>query len=84
MRLKEKLDKEVKQLHIDMEAKMGEIKTLSSQGQRAKEEQQKLEQQLKDLKVYGVLYHLFKFNFVYFIGCYLFSANKICIVDFVS
>uniref|UniRef100_A0A673AB75 Cilia and flagella associated protein 58 n=1 Tax=Sphaeramia orbicularis TaxID=375764 RepID=A0A673AB75_9TELE len=51
MRLKEKLDKEVKQLHADMEAKMGEIKTLSSQGQKAKEEQQRLEQQLKDLKI---------------------------------
>ncbi|XP_070700110.1 cilia- and flagella-associated protein 58 [Pempheris klunzingeri] len=51
MRLKEKLDKEVKQLHIDMEAKMGDIKALNVQGQRAKEEQQRLEQQLKELKV---------------------------------
>lgn len=51
MRLKEKLDKEVKQLHIDMESKMGEIKALNLQGQRAKEEQQRLEQQLKELKV---------------------------------
>ncbi len=51
MRLKEKLDKEVKQLHIDMEAKMGDIKALNLQGQRAKEEQQRLEQQLKELKV---------------------------------
>ncbi|XP_068577374.1 cilia- and flagella-associated protein 58 [Cebidichthys violaceus] len=51
MRLKEKLDKEVKQLHIDMEAKMGDIKALSLQGQRAKEEQQRLEQQLKELKM---------------------------------
>lgn len=51
MRLKEKLDKEVKQLHIDVEAKMGDIKALNLQGQRAKEEQQRLEQQLKELKV---------------------------------
>lgn len=51
MRLKEKLDKEVKQLHVDQEAKMGDIKALTLQGQRAKEEQQRLEQQLKELKV---------------------------------
>ncbi|KAL7390317.1 hypothetical protein ABVT39_018730 [Epinephelus coioides] len=51
MRLKEKLDKEVKQLHADMEAKMGEIKALNLQGQRAKEEQQRLEQQVKELKI---------------------------------
>lgn len=51
MRLKEKLDKEVKQLHIDMEAKMGDIKALNLHGQRAKEEQQRQEQQLKELKV---------------------------------
>lgn len=49
--MKEKLDKEVKQLHIDVEAKMGDIKALNLQGQRAKEEQQRLEQQLKELKV---------------------------------
>lgn len=51
MRLKEKLEKEVKQLHVDMEAKVGDIKALSLQGQRAREEQQRLEQQLKELKV---------------------------------
>ncbi|XP_076607181.1 cilia- and flagella-associated protein 58 [Chaetodon auriga] len=51
MRLKEKLDKEVKQLHVDMEAKMGDIKALNQQAQRAKEEQQRLEQQLKELKI---------------------------------
>lgn len=51
MRLKEKLVKEVEQLHTDMEAKMGDIKALNLQGQRAKEEQQRLEQQLKELKV---------------------------------
>lgn len=51
MRLKEKLDKEVKQLHIEMESKMGDVKALNLQGQRAKEEQQRLEQQLRELKV---------------------------------
>lgn len=51
MRLKEKLDKEVKQLHMDMEAKMGDVKALNLQGERAREEQQRLEQQLKELKV---------------------------------
>uniref|UniRef100_A0A3P8T3Q4 Cilia and flagella associated protein 58 n=1 Tax=Amphiprion percula TaxID=161767 RepID=A0A3P8T3Q4_AMPPE len=51
MRLKEKLDKEVKQLHFDMEARMGDIKALNLQGQKAKEEQQRLEQQLKELKI---------------------------------
>ncbi|TNN51779.1 Cilia- and flagella-associated protein 58 [Liparis tanakae] len=51
MRLKEKLEKEVKQLHVDTEAKMGDIKALSLQAQRAKEEQQRLEQQLKELKI---------------------------------
>lgn len=50
-RLKEKLDKEVKQLHADMEAKMGDIRALNLQGQKAKEEQQRLEQQLKEQKV---------------------------------
>lgn len=50
-RLKEKLDKEIQQLHTDMEAKMAEIKALNTQGQKAREEQQRLEQQLKDLKV---------------------------------
>ncbi|XP_034745536.1 cilia- and flagella-associated protein 58 [Etheostoma cragini] len=51
MRLKEKLDKEVKQLHIDLEARMGEMKAVNVQGQRAKEEQQRLEQQLKEIKI---------------------------------
>lgn len=51
MRLKEKLDKEVKQLHTDMETKMGDIKALNLQAQKGKEEQQRLEQQLKELKV---------------------------------
>lgn len=51
MRLNEKLDKEIQQLHTDMEAKMAEIKALNTQGQKAREEQQRLEHQLRDLKV---------------------------------
>ncbi|XP_069395852.1 cilia- and flagella-associated protein 58 isoform X2 [Paralichthys olivaceus] len=51
MRLKEKLDNEVKRLHVDMEAKTGDIKALNLQGQRAKEEQLRLEQQLKEIKI---------------------------------
>lgn len=49
--MKEKLDKEVKKLHMDMEAKAGDIKTLTVQVQRTTEEQQRLEQQVKELKV---------------------------------
>ncbi|XP_063751732.1 cilia- and flagella-associated protein 58 isoform X2 [Eleginops maclovinus] len=56
MRLKEKLDKEVKQLQVDMEAKVGEMKALNVQGQRAKEEQQRLEQQLRELKMLNERY----------------------------
>lgn len=51
IRLKEKLDKEVKKLHMDMESKAGDIRTLSGQMQKASEEQQRLEQQLRELKV---------------------------------
>ncbi|XP_069021148.1 cilia- and flagella-associated protein 58 [Embiotoca jacksoni] len=53
MRLKDKLDKELKQLHVDMEAKTAEIKALTVQSQKAKEEQQGLEQQLKELKMWN-------------------------------
>lgn len=49
--MKEKLDKEIKQLHADMETKTGDMKSLNVQAQRAKEEQQRVEQQLKELKV---------------------------------
>ncbi|XP_060941340.1 cilia- and flagella-associated protein 58 [Limanda limanda] len=51
VRLKEKQDKEVKLLHVDLEAKTADIKALRLQGQRSKEEQLRLEQQLKELKV---------------------------------
>ncbi|XP_024117468.1 cilia- and flagella-associated protein 58 [Oryzias melastigma] len=51
VRLKEKLDKEVQQLYTDMEAKSGEIKSLSLHVQKAKEEQQRLEVQLKEQRM---------------------------------
>ncbi|XP_047199497.1 cilia- and flagella-associated protein 58 isoform X1 [Hippoglossus stenolepis] len=51
VRLKEKQDKEVKLLHVDLEAKTADIKALNLQGQRSKEEQLRLEQQLKELKI---------------------------------
>uniref|UniRef100_A0A3P9LTT2 Cilia and flagella associated protein 58 n=1 Tax=Oryzias latipes TaxID=8090 RepID=A0A3P9LTT2_ORYLA len=51
VRLKEKLDKEVQQLHTDMEAKLGEIKSLSLQVQKAKEEQQRLGLLLKEQRM---------------------------------
>lgn len=50
-RLKEKLDKEVKKLYMDMEAKMADINALNLQARTAMEKQQWLEQQLKELKV---------------------------------
>ncbi|KAI4891372.1 hypothetical protein NFI96_012548 [Prochilodus magdalenae] len=51
MRRKEKLEKEVKQLHSDLEARQTEIKALSMQTHRAKDEQQRLEQQLREQKI---------------------------------
>ncbi|KAK6300189.1 hypothetical protein J4Q44_G00282870 [Coregonus suidteri] len=50
-RRKEKLEKEVKQLHTDLEAKQSDIKVLNLQSQRNKEEQQRLEQQLREQKI---------------------------------
>ncbi|XP_061596231.1 cilia- and flagella-associated protein 58-like [Cololabis saira] len=50
-RLKETLDKEVKQLHAGVEAKIKEVKALNLKGQQSREEQQKLEMKLKDLRV---------------------------------
>ncbi|XP_013883448.1 cilia- and flagella-associated protein 58 [Austrofundulus limnaeus] len=49
--LKEKLEKEVKQLHTDMEARTSEIKTQKQQVQKANEEQHKQEQKVKELKI---------------------------------
>uniref|UniRef100_A0A8C9WL04 Cilia and flagella associated protein 58 n=1 Tax=Scleropages formosus TaxID=113540 RepID=A0A8C9WL04_SCLFO len=50
-RKKEKLEKEVKQLQADLDAKQSEIRVLNLQSQRSREEQQKLEQQLREQKV---------------------------------
>uniref|UniRef100_A0A667ZG00 Cilia and flagella associated protein 58 n=1 Tax=Myripristis murdjan TaxID=586833 RepID=A0A667ZG00_9TELE len=51
MRLREKLEKEVKQLHVDIEASAAEAEAQILQVQRAREEEQKAEQKLKELKV---------------------------------
>ncbi|XP_071376274.1 cilia- and flagella-associated protein 58-like [Centroberyx affinis] len=51
VRRKEKLEKEVKKLQTDMEAQTADAKALTLQAQRAKEEQQRLEQQLKEQKI---------------------------------
>ncbi|XP_028322431.1 cilia- and flagella-associated protein 58 [Gouania willdenowi] len=51
MRLKEKLDKELKQMNVDMEEKMGDIKALNMQAQKVREDHQRLEQQNKELKI---------------------------------
>ncbi|KAL7852583.1 hypothetical protein SRHO_G00183680 [Serrasalmus rhombeus] len=51
MRRKEKLEKEVKQLHSDLEARQSEIKMLTTQTHRVKDEQQRLEQQLREQKI---------------------------------
>ncbi|KAI5618447.1 cilia- and flagella-associated protein 58, partial [Silurus asotus] len=50
-RMKEKLEKELKQLRADAEAQQLEIKTLSGQCQRGSEEQQRLEQNLQEQKI---------------------------------
>ncbi|XP_034034786.1 cilia- and flagella-associated protein 58 [Thalassophryne amazonica] len=51
MRLKEKLEKELKQLQMNAEAQTAELKNLMVQSQWAKDEQQRLEQQLRELKI---------------------------------
>ncbi|XP_009008499.1 cilia- and flagella-associated protein 58 [Callithrix jacchus] len=50
-RKKEKLEKELKQMQADMDARQTEIKALQQYGQKSKEELQKLEQQLKEQKI---------------------------------
>lgn len=50
-RQKEKLEKELKQLHADVEAQQMEIKTLNAQCQRGNDEQQRMGQQLHEQKV---------------------------------
>lgn len=74
IRLKEKLDKEVKQLHVDMETKLGEIKALNLQGQKAKDEQQRLDQQLKELKVNYILWHI---SFLFLSTPYFYILYKV-------
>uniref|UniRef100_A0A2K6SGQ3 Cilia and flagella associated protein 58 n=1 Tax=Saimiri boliviensis boliviensis TaxID=39432 RepID=A0A2K6SGQ3_SAIBB len=50
-RKKEKLEKELKQIQADMDARQTEIKALQQYVQKSKEELQKLEQQLKEQKI---------------------------------
>lgn len=62
IRLKDKLDKELRQLQLDMEARMGEIKGLNVQAVKAREEQQKLEHQIRELKVRETIREIKKNN----------------------
>ncbi|XP_061558676.1 cilia- and flagella-associated protein 58 [Phycodurus eques] len=50
-RLKEKLEKELNELSIDMETKVREIQTQKKDLQNSKDEQQRLAQQLKSMKI---------------------------------
>lgn len=50
-RKKEKMERELKQLHVDLENKVAEMKIMQQGMQKNKEELQKLEQQLKEQKV---------------------------------
>ena len=51
MRKKEKLEKELKQIKGDVEAKHAELKAKQNQLQKAQEENARLEQQLKEQRV---------------------------------
>ncbi|XP_023653651.1 cilia- and flagella-associated protein 58 [Paramormyrops kingsleyae] len=50
-RRKEKLEKEVAQLHADLDARQTDIRALNLQIQRSNDEQQRLEQQLREQKI---------------------------------
>ncbi|XP_031418416.1 cilia- and flagella-associated protein 58 isoform X2 [Clupea harengus] len=50
-RRKEKLEKELRQLHADLESKVSEIKTLTLQTHRSKDEHQRMEQQLREQRI---------------------------------
>ncbi|KAM4852432.1 cilia- and flagella-associated protein 58 [Thomomys bottae] len=50
-RKKEKLEKELKQLQVDMDTRQTEIRALQQYVQKSKEELQRLEQQLKEQKI---------------------------------
>lgn len=50
-RRKEKLEKEIKQMQAELDTKQAEIKTLTLHNQRGKEEQQRMEQQLREQKI---------------------------------
>ncbi|KAJ8264307.1 hypothetical protein GJAV_G00147620 [Gymnothorax javanicus] len=50
-RKRERLEKEAKQLHSELEAKQQDLKVLNLQSQRSREEQLRLEQQLKEQRI---------------------------------
>ncbi|XP_035262172.1 cilia- and flagella-associated protein 58 isoform X1 [Anguilla anguilla] len=50
-RRRERLEKEARQLQADLEARQAEVKVLSAQGLRSREELQRLEQQLREQKI---------------------------------
>lgn len=50
-RKKEKLEKELKQIQLDMDGRQSEIKAMQQYMHKSKEEVQRLEQQLKEQKV---------------------------------
>ncbi|KAJ8365785.1 hypothetical protein SKAU_G00146160 [Synaphobranchus kaupii] len=50
-RKRERLEKEAKQLHAELDGKQSEIKVLNLQCQRSREEQQRQEQQLREQKI---------------------------------
>uniref|UniRef100_H3A1A5 Cilia and flagella associated protein 58 n=1 Tax=Latimeria chalumnae TaxID=7897 RepID=H3A1A5_LATCH len=50
-RRREKMEREIKVMQADLEAKQVDIKSLLNQHQKMKEDQQKLEQQLKEQKI---------------------------------
>ncbi|XP_048103061.1 cilia- and flagella-associated protein 58 [Alosa alosa] len=51
LRRREKLEKELRQLHADLDAKVADIKALTQQMQRSKDEQQRQEQQLREQRI---------------------------------
>ncbi|XP_063056102.1 cilia- and flagella-associated protein 58 [Engraulis encrasicolus] len=51
VRRREKLEKELKQLHTDLDTKVTDIKNLTQQTHRSKDEHQRLEQQLREQRI---------------------------------
>ncbi|XP_062390112.1 cilia- and flagella-associated protein 58 [Sardina pilchardus] len=51
LRRREKLEKELRQLHGDLDSRVADIKALTQQTQRGKDEQQRQEQQLREQRI---------------------------------